>query len=342
MPDQAVPPAGGLRPIDTGVLLLLGLLWLAATLWTAHATIASNAADPAVVASAAALALPVVVTASLLAGAAAGLAATGLRLARAEVATGEREERAGASPAARTKGQHGRSAALRRGLVGAGAGAACAVPVAGLILLTYGGGSSLTTLAATVGVAAVIGGGAAALRRPVLAAGITSTLCVFLTGVLASAFQSPLKSLFGAGDTLASQADAASWLSATTAAASGLVAGVIAYLYLRRRGPGLRWPGYPIAGATPGLMLLVAEGLTLLGGSRLFDVVSRLSENDRATLAYLDGARINQALTVGFIGAIVAMIGVGRTMRRPVEEDAGPAPAPRTGPGTAQSAEPAG
>ena len=53
------------------------LIWLAATMWGAHASIVGNAADAAVALGAAASSLPVVVAASLLAGAAAGLAVAG-------------------------------------------------------------------------------------------------------------------------------------------------------------------------------------------------------------------------------------------------------------------------
>ena len=55
------------------VLLLLSLLWLAREMWAAHASIARNLDDPVVAISSVALALPGVVTASLVAGVAAGL-----------------------------------------------------------------------------------------------------------------------------------------------------------------------------------------------------------------------------------------------------------------------------
>jgi hypothetical protein len=166
-------------------------------------------------------------------------------------------------------------------------------------------------------VAGVLGGAAAALRVTTLAAGVAATLAVFVTGVLIYLFQSPLKSLFGAGPTVRSQAAAGWWLALTGAVLGGVVAGLVAYRYLRRREPAARWPAYLLAGATPGLLLLLAEAVTLLGGASLLDLVSGLSDLDRAAMGYLDSARLNQALEVGFVAGIVAMIAVGRTLRRP-------------------------
>ena len=60
--------------MGAGVLFVLGLLWLAATMWSARASFNGDADDPTVVVSSAALVLPGVVVATLMAGAAAGLA----------------------------------------------------------------------------------------------------------------------------------------------------------------------------------------------------------------------------------------------------------------------------
>lgn len=276
------------------LLLLLGLVWLAATLWTARTAIANNSGDPAAAASTAALALPDVVTAALLAGTAAALAVAGLAFASPE-------------------------SIARRTLVGAAAGAICGGVAGGLILFGYGNGPSIGVLAGTVVAAGLVGGASAVLRRAVHAAAVTGVLTVFLAGVAINVFEHPLKSLLGAGTSVASQAGAANQLSILSAVGSGAVAGLVAYFYLRRRRD-LRWPAFALAGAFPGLLLLAAEAITTVGGSGLFAAVDQLSTADQATLNYVDGARLDQALTVTFIGAVVAMIAVGRTMRR-VEDD---------------------
>jgi hypothetical protein len=308
----------GPRLAETLGLLLLSLVWLAATLWTAYVVIAANAADPTVVAGTAALALPVVVAATLLAGAAAGLAACALPVVAPTGESGPLATRlfARIPPAAR--------APLRRLLFGAAAGALCGAVAGGLIRYGYGGGPAVGTLAGTVVAAGLLGGASAVLRRVVLAAAVTASLGVFLLGVVISRFQSPLKSVLGAGATLASQANAATWLAVTTALISGVLAGLVGYAALRYRRPevsGLRWLTVAGAGAFPGLLLLVAEAVTAVGGSRLFSVVQRLSPVDRATLSYLAGSRLNQALVVAFVGAITAMIAIGRTLPRADDGD---------------------
>jgi hypothetical protein len=290
-PDSDLDVDDDAPPLAAGTLLTLGLLWLGATMWSAHAELAGNIADATVVLSSAALALPGTVTASLLAGAAAGLTAA--------------SRFAGTGPAA------------RRLAVGLAAGTASGGLAAGAIVLAYGGGWAVAAVAITIGVAGMLGGTTAVLPPPALAAGIAGTLGVFVTGVVLSLFQSQLKTLFGAGATVDSQKQAADLYLYAAALVAGLVAGAIAYLFLRRRGPGLPWPAYLLAGATAGLLALIAEALTRIGGARLIGLVSDLSDNDRETLTYLAGARVVSALVVGFAGGLTAMIAVGRTLRRP-------------------------
>jgi len=287
--DDAEP--GSARPLATGFLFLLGLLWLSATMWTAHAAIVGSAVDVGVLIGTTALALPSVIAASLFAGAAAGLAGS----VRFALGAGR----------------------LRRGVVGVGAGALTGLAAGGAILFAYGVRPSVAVLAITVGAAGAIAGAAALVNPPTLAAGLAATLGVFVVGVVINYFQSPLKSIFGAGDSVPSQVDAARTLSFSAAVLSGVVAGMIAFLYRRRRDTGTRWPAYLLAGGMPGLLFLFAEALTLVGGARLLDLLGEQSQSDLATVQYLDTARLNQALVVGFVGAIVATIAVGRTLRRP-------------------------
>jgi hypothetical protein len=282
--DEARP--GGL---GAGILFLLGLIWLAATMWTAHASIVGNAFDPAVALGSAATALPVVIAASLLAGATAGLLATG---------------RYAADPAG----------ALRRMLVGLAAGAVLGTVCAGVILFGYGVHSSIVMLAVTVGAGSLLGGAAAATPRPVFAAGIAGTFTVFLVGLIFTVLQPWLTKLFGAGETIPSQAAAGRTFGYVQSAVSGIVAGLVVFWFLRRHGS-RAWPWYLLAGALPGLLLLLTEALTQTGGASLLGIVKGFSEGDRAAVDFLDFARLRNALVVVFASGLTSMIAVGRTMR---------------------------
>jgi len=289
--DVAAPPAG----LGSGVLLALGLLWLAITMWTAHASILGNSGDPAVALGSAAGALPGVIAASLLAGGTAGLALIG---------------------------RFGRSGGtVRRLLVGLAAGSVCGLVAAGAILYGYGANSSIAVLAVTVGIAGAVGGASAALPSPVFAAGIVATLVVFLAGVLFNLVQPQLTNLFDTGNTLQSQASASEVFAYTQSAVSGLLAGIAGYWYLRRRDE-RPWPWYLLAGALPGLLLLATEALTHLGGSSLFGIVKGFSAWDRAMVEFTDFARFRNALVVLFVGGLTAMIAVGRTLSRPSSDEA--------------------
>src|SRR5262249_56616868 len=140
-------------------------------------------------------------------------------------------------------------------------------------------------------------------------------------GVVVGLFQDPLTSLLGAtaGDP-ASQLRAASWLSILTTLLQGLVVGLTAYSYLRRRVDSPRWPVFAVGGALPGVFLLVGLGLSLIGGSGLSNLGGALSEADQLVRDLSDGSGFNQALVTPFVGAIIAMIAVGRTLRRGPDE----------------------
>lgn len=287
--DQSPP-----RPawLPTGLLLALALLWLGAMMWRAHALIAGNVADPAVALGSAANALPVVVAASIVAGVAAGLAVAG------------------------RFGTRARGRLLAGGL----AGVVCGGVAAAVIILGYGSNASVAVLAATVGLGAVLGGAAAALPRAVLVAALTASLGALVVSVLISEYQSPLVELFGAGDSPASKEAAATRLAYAQAMVCGLVAGTIAHVGLRRVAHGLAWPAYLLAGAGPGLMLLLAEAVTRIGGASLMEYVRDLSPADRAFMAYAENARLRNALIIGFVGGILAMILYGRALPSRAEE----------------------
>lgn len=283
------------RRRGVGVVLLLGLVWLGLTLWIAHSNLATRA-DPLAVPSAAALSLPSIVIGAVIAGAAAGLALASL------------------------VGRRRTLSAVGRLLSGGVAGLVVGLIAGAIILVAYGAQSSIVILAATVAAGAVIGGLAAALPPTVLAAGLVATFGVLVVNVVVGRFQSPLKDLLGAGVSPETLVSSAYTLAYLTDVVAGVVAGLLAYFYLRRQPGALGWPWFAAAGGLSGLLLLGAYLVTLIGGASLFDKVRQLSPGDATVLTIADNARLTQALVVFFVGAIVAMVLVGRTIKRPEPE----------------------
>jgi hypothetical protein len=281
----------------TIALALAGLLWMAAVLWSARATITLRGSAEMEVTSTA-YALPGAMSASLVAGAAVALAV---------VAVVSRRRTLGAT--ARVAVATG--AGLVVGLLGA-------LPVitintAGWVYAVVGG---------SVAAAATVGGALAGFRVPrVVTAVCWGAIAVFAVGVLLTFLQDMLFGLFGAGDSSASRAGAAGWYGLTQAVVSGLVAGLLGYLLLRRTQP--PWPWYALAGAGPGLLLVVSEILTRTAGARVLDLAARVSELELTVQRMLSGSRLNSALIVLFVGAITAIIAVGRTIRPAGDEDDG-------------------
>jgi hypothetical protein len=89
-----------------------------------------------------------------------------------------------------------------------------------------------------------------------------------------------------------------------------------------------------VTGGGPGLLLLLADLATLVGGAQLLRVAGSTSAFDRAVVAYLSESRIETGLVVFFVGALTALLLFGRRLRAPdddpapdgattVEEDAG-------------------
>lgn len=279
-----------------GTIALLALAWLLAMLSSARRAIGIAADGNPLTITRAALEFPQVISASLITGIAVGLVTANLltRYARAALAR----------PALRLA-------------IGGGAGVLTGLLVAAPIMLEYGELPSILTLSGAVATAAALGGLLTGVRHhTVIAAGACGALGVFVVGLVERAFQPDLRELFGAGDSPESVVVASGWATLTASTAAGLVAGALGYLYLRRSGPArLRWPAYLAAGAMPGLLVLLAELVTRLGGARLFELVSAVSEDDQRVLAYFHEARLNRALIVVFVGALVAIFLLGRTLR---------------------------
>lgn len=289
----------------TGVwitLLVLSLVWLAVILGSAHLSIARDATQAAAAVGTAALALPGVILACMLAGTAAGLLGSA-RFADADAGW------------------------IRRVLVAIGGGVIIGLAVAAIITGQYGHGPAITVLAAAAIAAAAVGG-AVTIVRPIgaIGGGLAAMLGMLAVGAGLALVQHPVKSLLGAGETIGSQVNAANGLFYISALLSGCAAGLIAFLFLRRRG--YRWPWVALAGALPGLILLASELVTRLGGMPLLSAVGQLSIFDKFMVDDSASHRFVNAQIVGFVGAIVAIVAVGVSMRSPAAEPAEPEPQP--------------
>jgi hypothetical protein len=239
----------------------------------------------------AALVLPGVLTPTLIAGAAVGVLAVGRLDAGAGV----------------------RGRLLRGGLGGLPVG----LLAMGGMLAAYHKGPAVAYVAASVAVAGVLGGLVAAVH-PVsaVAAGAAAGVLASGIGLLVAYFQNDLADLFGNEETVGSMADAAYRLQLTASIAGGVAAAIMAFTYLRRTGLALPWPAYPLAGALPGLLTLGAALVGWLGGLPLSHAVAKESEFDAAIIANRLPEQINHGLILLFAGAFVAMILVGRTLKR--------------------------
>jgi hypothetical protein len=210
-----------------------------------------------------------------------------------------------------------------------GAGALIGALAATLILIAYGHRTSIVVLAVSVFAAAVLGGALGAIRPAGIAvAGIAGTLAVFFVGIVLHSLESPLDRLFGAHGTADSQVAAGTRVALTTSLLGGLAAGLIAFGYLRRAGTGRRFLPYLAAGALPGVLLLLTELVTRVGGMQLFTLIRNLSPGDRTFVDYWDNSRLDHALVVLFVGAIVALLCFGRTLTPTPRPAARPAATP--------------
>jgi hypothetical protein len=312
MPEDAERPSGSRSTI---VLFALGLIWLAAYLWAAHASIVGAGDDEVIAVFDAALALPGVVAATMLAGATASVTALGWLRPRLS----------------RTGGWAVSGTALGAGLV-------IGLLAGGLILLGYGHRSSIMVLAWAVVAAGAVGGIVGSARpRDMTSAGLAATLAAFFVGFLLNYKQDTLIDLFGGGTSAQSRADALRPLTLTESLVAGLLAGIVAFLYLRRTRAVPHFIAYPADGAAPGIILLLAEAVTRLGGSQLFGAAGNSSVIDQTAVEYSSGSRLNHGLIVLFAGAFVAMIAYGVTLRPATAGPAGSAGRP-AGPGAGRRA----
>jgi hypothetical protein len=285
------------RSPSRGLLLAaVGVAWMAAMLWSARATITGRA-DAEMEVTSTAYALPGAITASLVAGAAAGLAVLALL----------------------TRGGRDPGATIR--FVSASGTGLCVGALGALSIITINTeGWLYAVVGGTVAAAATIGGALAGFRHPqVIAAACWGAVTVFGVGVALTVAQDAVLSMLGSGETAASRTSAAGLFTFVQSVLSGVAGAIVAYRVLRRvqrraGGADLRWPLYALAGAGPGLLLIVGEVLTRTAGSRVLELAGKVSELELTVQQLLSGSRLNSGLIVLFVGAFTAMVAVGRTL----------------------------
>ena len=304
MTEQEVAPAPqpSAAASSSGLVLAgVTLVWMAAMLWSARATITGRV-DVEMEVTSTAYALPGAISASLVTGSTVALAALSL--------LGRRHE----------------TGASTRFAIATGSGLIIGVLGALTIVTINTEGWLYAVVGGTVAAAATIGGALAGFRIPrVVNAVGWASVAVFLVGLVLNLFQGPLLEAFSSSQAQ-SRADASQWLSYGQGFLSGLAAGLIAYFALRRarrRSDGLDvpWPLYGLAGAGAGLLLVIAEILTRTAGSRVLDLAGKVSELELVVQQMLSGARLNSALIVLFVGAITATIAVGRTIAPAADDE---------------------
>jgi hypothetical protein len=292
------------------LLPVLSVIWLAVELWAARGQIRSSGGGTVAIATAAD-ALPGVVQATIVAGIGLALLVTSSVVRSA-------------TPVLRW---------VASGLAGAVIGAA----VGGLVSATYPHLPSIGAIAAALVIAGVIGGVLVPIPRiaHAVAGGLAGTLgaLAIITIVNSNAVLSRMLNMYGAGTSAASYIDASKLVQYTQYALAGIVAGLIAFAYLRRAGVRL-FPIYLLAGALPGMLLLVAFGLTSAGGHHLLSAANGLSEADRIVNGMESAETVPNALLVLFVGAFSALIAFGRTLKSavaaaPSKPARDPAPAQR-------------
>lgn len=276
-------------------LVVPALGWLAVTLWSARTAQGSTATQTLQVIEAA-IGLPAVISAAIVGGAATGLAVV------------------------RLLGHRLSDRSTARFAVALGAGLVVGIASAALIVVGNSTReSAVMVLGAVAAAGATLGGALAGVRHHgVVGAGVAAALGVFLLTLLRGLFDGQLLAVFGGGDTPVELLAAQRRLSWAAAGVSGLLAGLIAFGYLRRAtrhaAEPPRWPAYLAAGGSVGALHLLTELIARIGGARVLDLARSVSESDALYQDLAEAARLNSALVILFAGALTAMIAFGRTL----------------------------
>jgi hypothetical protein len=286
---KAVAPRGG-EPGATGVVVLVvvAVVLFAMMLRGEHILVTAAGGVPQVAAIQVALFLSSVLLAGLVLGGAGGLGAVRL-----------------------LGGRLG-----RRWLLALAGGLVLGVLAGGVAFLLEQGNS--TGMALTVGISIAVsglaGGGAAAIRTGVMVtAGLAGTITVIVVLGLRSLFNTSLIRMFGGGGSVAGYVSAQNTIALLGSIVAGIAAGVTAHLYLRLTERRLGIPGNLLAGATAGLLSLVAQLFTVVAGYPLVRVAGGMGFGDRLAFNLADTYQINGALALLFAGGFVSLVLYGRT-----------------------------
>jgi hypothetical protein len=296
--DKATPtrrPKSADKPESPGWNLVLVVLAVAMVVFAGRLAalrgLVADVPDVQTVNALAIFALPPIISASLLVGAATGLAAALWR-------------RRGA-PALRV-----------RLALGAAAGVVAALVTGGAL---YASSGSVLVAAVAVAVAALLGGLISAVRIPVLAAGLAAALGVAVIQFGAALFTAELRGLLDGSGSGQEVGNAELQLALIVGIVAGVVAGLVSYAVLRRLRPG-GLPGHVAAGAAAGAFLLVAEVVSRVTVPLLVRAAGGSTGDDPLVVQLTGQARLNSALVVFFVGAITGVITLGRSMpKRPAK-----------------------
>jgi hypothetical protein len=284
-------PATGVGRVGRGPLVVaaVSLVWFVAVLWLTHASVVGEREVQLALVNAS-LAMPLLIASAIVAGAALAVVVVGWLTARGTVG--------------RTRWQV---------LAGAGAGLVVGALAGGLVLVGYGSAAALVSLSVAMALAAAIGGALGGIPWPaVIVAGVVGSLVRFVLGFVEGFFGGRLREAIARDDSIAAQLAAVGQVGFAMALLGGAVAGLTASLYLRRAN--LAWPAHLAAGAAPGLLLLIADVATRIGGTPLLRLTSGNDGFDERATQLVADTRLSTALVVLFTGAVVAIIVHGRTL----------------------------
>ncbi|GAA0896695.1 hypothetical protein [Virgisporangium aurantiacum] len=277
---------GGRGPL---VVAAISVAWFVATLVVTHASVVGEA-EPAVALVNATLSMPLLIASGIVAGAALAVVVVGWLTARGMLVQ-----------------------ARWRVLAGAGIGLLLGAVAGGAVLLGYGTAAALVSLSIAMAVAAAAGGALGGVPWPaVVVAGVVGSLVRFALGFVEGLFGGRLREAIAGDESVAAQLAAVGQIGFAMALIGGAVAGLSASLYLRKSG--LKWPAHLAAGAAPGLLLLIADVATRIGGTPLLRAMSGNDTFDERALRLVADTRLSTALVVLFTGAVVAIIVHGRTL----------------------------
>ncbi|WP_162908084.1 hypothetical protein [Allorhizocola rhizosphaerae] len=170
-------------------------------------------------------------------------------------------------------------------------------------------------VALVLGLAGALGGALAAIRpQAIVRGGVAATLTALVLFFVVAFNSNWLLRLFGDDGTLAGREAANGLLAGAQALTIGLIGGLVAFFTMRRSGS--RWPAYLIAGGMPGLLWIVGDIVTRLGTAKLLTLAASDASGDRHIQQGLELGRINTGLVLFFVGAITAIIALGRTLPR--------------------------